>query len=84
MPETTSAPEQTEYEARAEASSANPADWGRAVRVVLQDLVDRADRDGREPAAALLRDAEVRLRIEPTDDGVSITGTWRPEDVEVD
>jgi hypothetical protein len=50
--------------------------------VVLQDLADQADADGRAPAAALLRDAEVRLRIEPTEDGVRITGAWRPEDVE--
>lgn len=76
MPETETAPEQTEYRATAEASSPHPEDWGRAVRVVLQDLAGQAESAGR--AADALRDAEVLLRIEPIDEGVCITATWRP------
>ncbi len=72
-------PDRTEYRADAEASSPHPQDWGRAVQLVLQELAEQAERDGRGTVAEALLGAEVRLRIEPSEEGVRIAGAWRPE-----
>ena len=71
-----------EYEARADASSPHPQDWGRAVSVVLQGLAEQAEQDGRGEVADVLRGADVHLHIEPIEDGVCVTGVWRPDSAE--
>lgn len=72
------APEATEYRAEADASSPSPQDWGRALQVVLQDLAEQAERDGRGSVSDALLGADLSLRIERIQDGVRITGTWAP------
>lgn len=72
----------TEYRAEAEASSPSPQDWGRALQVVLQDLAEQAERDGRGPAGEALLGADVTLHLDGIQDGVRITGTWRAADAQ--
>ena len=62
------------------ASSTDPGDWGRALAVALERLLDAAQLDGRYAQHEHLWGVDLLLRIEEDGDGAEVTVCWIPEE----
>lgn len=66
------------------ASSTDPRDWGRALAVALDRLLEAARTDGRYAQHEHLCGVDLVLRIEEDGDGAKVTVRWVPEDNDLD
>ncbi|KHL05382.1 hypothetical protein [Sinomonas humi] len=66
------------------ASSTDPRDWGRALAVALERLLEAARLDGRYAQHEHLCGVDLVLRIEEDGDGAKVAVRWVPEDGDAD
>lgn len=66
------------------ASSTDPRDWGRALAVALERLLEAARLDGRYAQHEHLCGVDLVLRIEEDGDGANVAVRWVPEEDGVD
>lgn len=62
------------------ASSTDPRDWGRALAVALERLLEAARLDGRYAQHEHLCGVDLILRIEEDGDGAKVAVRWIPAD----
>ncbi|MDQ4502440.1 hypothetical protein [Sinomonas sp. ASV322] len=62
------------------ASSTDPRDWGRALAVALERLLEAARLDGRYAEHVHLYGEDLILRIEEDGDGAMVTVRWVPRE----
>src|SRR5438128_9619787 len=62
------------------ASSTDPRDWGRALAVALERLLEAARLDGRYAQHEHLCGVDLILRIEEDGDGAKVAVRWVPEE----
>ena len=72
------------YTAMEHASSRDPHDWGRAMAVALNRLLEAARQDRNYVGHEHLLGEDLTMRIEAEGDGATVHLAWAPEDTEAD
>lgn len=62
--------------ARSSSSSRHPHDWGRSVAIALESLVAQSQGAETDLKTSELFGADLTLRIEPLENGATITLVW--------
>lgn len=70
----------TSYTGTERASSTDPGDWGRALAVALERLLQAARMDGHYAQHERLFGVDLALRIEEDLDGANVIVRWAPEE----